>query len=253
MRYGGEAATYCPNDTGCPPQLKGKIEHFISRDAMNIESLGPETVDDYFQRGLVHDAADLYLLKVTDLCGSDRSREKSARKIIEGIEKSRQITFDRVLFALGIRFVGKVVAKNIATHFRTLEALRTASAEELLQAEGVGTIIAESILAYFSNERNLSLVERLAQAGLQMEMAQAEQASNRLEGQSIVISGTFLHHSREDYKTMIEAHGGKNVSSISKKTSFILAGDNMGPSKLEKANKLGIRLMNEDEFLQLLT
>ncbi len=252
VRYEGEAATYCPNDAACPPQLKGRIEHFISRDAMNIDSLGPETVDDYFERGLIHDVADLYKLKVTDLCGYDRSREKSAKKIIDGIASSLQVSFDRVLYALGIRFVGKVAAKTLARHFKTLEALSHATLEDLLQVEGVGAVIAQSIINYFSDERNLALVYRLAEAGVQMEMPQTELASDRLAGQSIVISGTFEHHSRDEYKAMIEAHGGKNVGSISKKTSFILAGDNMGPSKLEKAQKLGILLMSETDFLQLL-
>ena len=252
VRYEGEAAHYCPNETACPPQLKGKIEHFISRDAMNIDSLGPETVDDFFERGLIKDVAGLYDLQINQLCGADRSREKSARKIIEGINKSKEVTFDRVLFALGIRFVGKVVAKLLARHFQSIENLRSASLDELLQIEGIGTVIAQSVISYFANPANLDLVERLKSAGVQMELPQQETLSDSLAGKSIVISGTFSHHSREEYKTIIESHGGKNVGSISKKTTFILAGENMGPSKLEKAQKLGIPLMNETEFLQLI-
>lgn len=252
VRYDGESATYCPNDSACPPQLKGRIEHFISRDAMNIDSLGPETVDDYFERGLIHNIADLYDLQLIELCGFDRSREKSAHKILNGIEKSKEIPFERVLFALGIRFVGKVVAKSIARHFKTLTAVREASLDELLQVDGVGEVIAKSVIAYFHNPANCEIVERLEKAGLQTEVPQTEQLSTTLEGLSIVISGTFSHHSREEYKKMIEDNGGKNVGSISKKTSFVLAGENMGPSKLEKAGKLGIKLMNETEFLTLL-
>lgn len=252
VRYEGEAAHYCPNETACPPQLKGRIEHFISRDAMNIDSLGPETVDDYFERGLIRDAAGLYQLQIAQLCGADRSREKSARKVIEGIARSREVPFDRVLFALGIRFVGKVVAKLLARHFKSIDGLRNASADELLQVEGIGTVIAQSIKTYFANPTNLDLVERLRSAGVQMEMPEQQQLSDTLNGLSIVISGTFARHSREEYKALIEGHGGKNVGSISKKTAFILAGENIGPSKLEKAQKLGIRLVGEEEFLEMI-
>ena len=252
VRYEGEAAHYCPNDTACPPQLKGKIEHFISRDAMNIDSLGPETVDDFFERGLIEDVAGLYDLQVSQLCGADRSREKSARKIIDGINKSKEVPFDRVLFALGIRFVGKVGAKLLARHFKSIEKIETASLDDLLQVEGIGAVIAQSVKTYLANPTNQQLIERLKAAGVQMELPEQEQLSESLAGKSIVISGTFVHHSREEYKTLIESHGGKNVSSISKKTTFILAGDNMGPSKLEKAQKLGVALVNENEFLQMI-
>ncbi len=252
VRYEGEAATYCPNASACPPQLKGRIEHYITRDAMDISSLGPETVDDLFNHRLIHDAADLYDLRITDLCGMDRSREKSARKLLDGIAASRNVGFERVLYALGIRFVGKVVAKNIARHFGSMEAVSKATLEELLQTEGVGNIIAQSVVDYFSDERNLSLVNRLHAAGLQMEMEQAAKVSEALAGLNIVISGTFTQHSRDEYKALIEAHGGKNVSSISKKTSFVLAGSNMGPSKMEKAEKLGVPLKSESEFLALI-
>ncbi len=252
VRYEGEAAHYCPNDTGCPPQLKGRIEHFISRDAMNIDSLGPETVDDYFARGLVHDAADLYALRVPDLCGSDGSRRRSAEKIIRGIEASRAVPFERVLYALGIRFVGKVAAKNLAQQFRSLDALRSASLDQLLETEGVGEVIAESVTRYFADERNTVLLARLKEAGLRFEVEEKAAASDILAGQAVVISGTFARHSRDEYKELIEAHGGRNVSSISKKTSFVLAGDSMGPSKREKAEKLGVILMDEADFLRLI-
>lgn len=252
VRYEGEAAHYCPNDTACPPQLKGRIEHFISRDAMDISSLGPETVDDYYNRGLIHDAADLYNIRTDDINGAYGTRQRSAERIVEGIAQSRSVPFERVVFALGIRFVGKVVAKQLARHFGHIDALIAATPDDLLQTEGVGAVIAQSVIAYFANPTNRQFVERLRQAGLQMAVERTEAASDRLAGQTIVISGTFVHHSREEYKTLIEQHGGKNASSISKKTSFVLAGSNVGPAKLEKAAKLGIRLVNEDEFLALI-
>ena len=250
VKYPGEAAHYCPNDTACPPQLKGRIEHFICRDAMNIDTLGPETVDAYFERGLIRDAADLYSLKLSDLCGPDGARRRSAENVIRAIEESKQVPFERVLYALGIRFVGKVVAKNLARHFRSIEALAQASIDELQEAEGVGQVIASSVRTFFLNADNRHFVERLAQAGLQMQVAETQLASTLLQGQTIVISGTFTQHSREDYKKIIEAHGGKTAGSISKKTSFVLAGEAMGPSKREKAAQLGIPLLTEAEFLQ---
>ena len=250
VKYPGEAAHYCPNDTACPPQLKGRIEHFICRDAMNIDTLGPETVDAYFERGLIRDAADLYSLKLIDLCGPDGARRRSAENVIRAIEESKKVPFERVLYALGIRFVGKVVAKNLARHFRSIEALAQASIDELQEAEGVGQVIASSVRTFFLNTDNRHFVERLAQAGLQMQVAETQLASTLLQGQTIVISGTFTQHSREDYKKIIEAHGGKTAGSISKKTSFVLAGEAMGPSKREKAAQLGIPLLTEEEFLQ---
>ena len=252
VRYPGEAAHYCPNDTQCPPQLKGRIEHFISRDAMNIDSLGPETVDDYFERGLIRDAADLYNLTTADLQGDGGTRLRSAQKVIDALEASKQIPFERVLYALGIRFVGKVAAKSLARHFGSMTALCQAETEAMLEVEGIGEVIASSVHAYLAEPRNRQLVERLAQAGLQMEAGKQALASDALLGKTIVISGTFAHHSREEYKTMIEAHGGKNVGSISKKTSFVLAGEGVGPSKLEKATKLGVPLVAENEFLAML-
>lgn len=252
-RYEGEAAWYCTNDSGCAPQIKGRIEHFISRKAMNIDSMGPETVDEYYRRGLISNIADLYTLDVQQING-DGSREKSAQKIVHGIEESKAVPFERVVFALGIRFVGETSAKALARYFKTMDALADASEEELTQVEGIGEVIAKSITDYFRNQQNCEIVRRLRDYGLQMSLNDEQLArhSDRLAGQSVVISGVFAKHSRDEYKAMIELHGGKNVGSISAKTSFILAGENMGPSKLQKAQKLGIRIMSEDEFLGLL-
>lgn len=253
VRYEGEAAHYCPNDTGCPPQIKGRIEHFIARRAMNIDSLGPETVDEYYRRGLVHNIADLYTIKVQDINGSG-NRERSARKIVDGIAASKQVPFERVVFALGIRFVGETSARLLARYFKTMDALQNASMQQLMEVEGVGEVIAKSVIAYFHNPVNQDIVERLRSYGLQMQLSeeQINGASDKLAGKSIVISGVFAKHSRDEYKALIEQHGGKNVGSISGKTSFILAGDNMGPSKLQKAEKLGIPLVNEDDFLDMI-
>ena len=253
VRYEGEAAWYCPNDAGCPPQIKGRIEHFISRRAMNIDSIGPETVDDFYRQGLVHNVADLYTIDVQQING-DGSRQKSAMKIISGIEESKNVPFERVVFALGIRFVGETSGKLLARHFKNIDALMNATLEELLEIDGIGEVMAKSIITYFHNEENMQIVERLRSYGLQMALSreQIENASDLLQGKSIVISGVFQHHSRDEYKMMIEQNGGKNVGSISGKTSFILAGDNMGPSKLQKAEKLGIRIVSEDEFLEMI-
>lgn len=253
VRYEGEAAWYCPNDAGCPPQIKGRIEHFISRKAMNIDSIGPETVDDFYRQGLVHNVADLYTINVQQING-DGSRQKSAMKIVNGIEASKQVPFERVVFALGIRFVGETSGKLIARHFKNIDALKDATLEQLLEIDGIGEVMAKSIMAYFHNEQNIEIVERLRSYGLQMALSeeQTAQASDKLNGKSIVISGVFQHHSRDEYKLLIEQHGGKNVGSISGKTSFILAGDNMGPSKLQKAEKLGIQIVSEDDFLNMI-
>ncbi len=253
VRYEGEAAWYCPNDAGCPPQIKGRIEHFIARKAMNIDSLGPETVDEYYRRGIVKNVADLYSIDVQQING-DGSRTKSAQRIVNGIQKSKEVPFERVVFALGIRFVGETTARLLARHFKSLDALMAAGLEDLQEVEGVGEVMAKSIIAYFHNEENLRIVNRLREVGLRMQLSESQTAatSDKLAGQSIVISGVFTHHSRDEYKLIIEQNGGKNVGSISGKTSFILAGDNMGPSKLEKAQKLGIKIMNEDEFLDLI-
>lgn len=253
-RFDDEAAHYCTNEDSCPPQIKGKIEHFISRKAMNIEGLGPETVDLFYQEGMIGNAADLYNLREQDIARLERFGEKSAQNIMAGLEASRQVSFERVLFALGIRFVGETVAKKLARSIKNIDTLMSATKEELMAIDEIGEKIAESIIHFFSSEKNRELVARLKAAGLKMEMEAEETAavSNILEGQSIVISGVFAVHSRDEYKDIIEKNGGKNVGSISKKTSFILAGENMGPSKLEKAQKLGIKIMDEKEFLELI-
>lgn len=253
VRYEGEAAWYCPNDSGCPPQIKGRIEHFIARKAMNIESLGPETIDEYYRRGLIRNVADLYDIDVQQING-DGSRTKSAQKIVNGIRQSCQVPFERVVFALGIRFVGEISARLLARHFKNIDALMNAGLDELQEVEGIGEVMAKSIITYFHDPENLNIIRRLRNYGLQMSISdeQLSVATNKLLGKSIVISGIFEHHSRDEYKLLIEKNGGKNVGSISGKTSFILAGDNMGPSKLEKAKKLGIRIMNEDEFLSMI-
>lgn len=253
VRYEGEAAWYCPNDAGCPPQIKGRIEHFIARKAMNIDSLGPETVNEYWQRRLIHNIADLYDIEVQQING-DGSRTKSAQRIVNGIQKSKEVPFERVVFALGIRFVGETSARLLARHFKSMDALMNAGLEELQEVEGIGEVMAKSIISYFHDPENQTIIERLRGYGLQMALSEEQTmpASDKLAGQSIVISGVFAHHSRDEYKLIIEQNGGKNVGSISGKTSFILAGENMGPSKLEKAQKLGVRIVSEDEFLEML-
>lgn len=255
VRFEGEAAHYCPNETACPPQIKGKIEHFISRRAMNIDGLGPETVDMFYRLDLIKDAADLYHLTVDDIKDLDRMGQKSAENIVNGIAASRSVPFERVLFALGIRFVGETVAKKIARSFKSIDEVEQASLETLMSVDEIGEKIAQSIVSYFGNPLNRNLVERLKEAGLQFSRSEEDLSgyTDKLAGQSIVISGVFEHHSRDEYKEMIERNGGKNVGSISSKTSFILAGANMGPAKLEKAQKLGIRIMSENEFLDLLS
>ena len=253
VRYEDEAVHYCPNDTGCPPQIKGRIEHFIARRAMNIDSIGPETVDDYYRRGLVRNIADLYTIQ-KDAINASGTREKSAQKVLAGIEASKKVPFERVVFALGIRFVGETSAKLLARHFKTMEALRNASVEQLMEVDGIGEVIAKSEVTYFHNHVNEHIVDRLAVFGLQMGLSEEQltESSVKLAGKSIVISGVFAKHSRDEYKAMIERNGGKNVGSISGKTSFILAGENMGPSKLQKAEKLGIQLVDEDTFLSMI-
>ena len=254
VRYEDEAAYYCTNETACPPQIKGKIEHFISRRAMNIEGLGPETVDLFYQEGLIHDIADLYTLQTADICRLERMGEKSAENIIQGIERSKEVPYERVLFALGIRFVGETVAKKVAKAFRSIEALASTNLDDLIHVDEIGEKIAGSIIQYFANEKNRILVERLRQSGLKLEADEEDLSgySDKLKGMSIVISGVFARHSRDEYKALIEKHGGKNVGSISKKTSFILAGDNMGPSKLGKAQQLNIPIKDENEFLAMI-
>ncbi len=253
-RNEGEANHFCPNETSCPPQVMGKMEHFVSRKAMNIDSLGGETIVQLYQAGLVRNIADIYDLKKEQLIPLERMAEKSANNLIEGIEKSKQVPFERVLYAIGIRHVGETTAKKIAKKVKNLEQLLNMNKEELLSIDEVGEIIADSILAFFSQTDNQQIIQRLKNSGLQFEIneAQLQSGSDKLKDQTIVISGVFTKHSREQYKDLIELHGGKNSGSISKKTSFVLAGDNMGPEKLKKAESLGVKIINEDEFLQMI-
>ncbi len=254
MRVEGEAAIFCPNDVSCPPQIKGRIEHFISRKAMNIDGLGAETVDLLYSVGLIRDAADLYKLRIPDISRLERMGYKSAENIIRSIERSREVPFERVLFAVGIRFVGETVAKKLARAFGSMERVEKATFDELIAVDEIGEKIAQSILRFFANDQCRTLVARLKEAGLQMEVVEDEsiERTNKLAGKSIVISGVFAQHSRGEYKAMIEQHGGTNVSSISSKTSFVLAGRDMGPAKLEKAQKLGVPIVDEDTFLGML-
>ncbi|WP_418834305.1 NAD-dependent DNA ligase LigA [Parabacteroides johnsonii] len=253
MRPEGEAAHYCPNEAGCPPQIKGKIEHFVTRRAMNI-NMGPETVEDLYEAGYIKDTADLYTLEISDLLRLERWADKSARNLMASLEESKQVPFERVLYGLGIRFVGETVAKRLVAAFHSMDQLEQASFEDLIAVDEIGERIARSIIAYFADERNRNLVNRLKEYGLRMSVAEEVLAnrSEKLKGLSIVISGTFARHSRDEYKAMIEQHGGKNSGSVSGKTDYILAGDNMGPAKLEKAAKLGVKIINEDEFLNMI-
>ncbi len=253
-RIDGEAAYYCPNENGCPPQIKGKMEHFVSRKAMNIDGLGSETVALLFENKLLKDVADIYELKIPDLARLERLGAKSAQNIKLSSEASKQIPFERVLFALGIRFVGETIAKKLAYAFKTIDAIEKATIEEMVAVDEIGERIAQSVQKYFADEANVELVERLKMYGLQMSLSEdkLKPASTALSGLSIVISGTFSKHSRDEYKVMIEQNGGKNVGSVSAKTSMILAGENMGPEKLKKAESLGVKLISEDAFLALI-
>lgn len=253
VRYEGEAAHYCPNSISCPPQIKGRIEHFVSRKAMNIDGLGPETIDLFFQAGMIHDIADLYSLTVRDMARLERLGEKSARNIVLGLEKSKQVPFERVLFAIGIRFVGETVAKILARALGSMDAVANASYDELIAINEIGDKIAQSIVAFFQNPESRQLVERLTQIGLKMSVERDNgNSGTALAGKTIVISGVFEHHSREEYKSIIESNGGRNSSSISASTSFILAGSNMGPAKREKAETLGVAIISESEFLDMI-
>lgn len=254
VRNEDEAAYYCPNDDNCPPQIKGKIAHFVSRKAMNITGLGDETISLLYEKGLIGNVADIYTLKETDLSTLERLGEKSAKNIISAIETSKQVPYENVLFALGIRYVGETVAKRLAKTFRSIESLAKASFEELVQVDEIGEMIAKSVVSYFSKEEHKTLINRLQEAGLQLssEAKEAELKSSKLEGKTIVISGVFYKHSRDEYKEIIEQNGGKNSGAISAKTSFVLAGDNMGPAKKDKADKLGIPSVSEDDFLAML-
>lgn len=250
----GEAKHFCPNETGCPPQIKGKIIHFISRKAMNIDGMGEETVELFYNKGLIKDIAHLYSLEMTQIAELERLGEKSAQRIIDGLEASKQVPFERVLFALGIRFIGETVAKLLVKAFKNVDALMNATVEQLTDVNEIGERIAQSLVDWFAVPQNRTLVERLRAVGLQFELSEAQLAgtSDKLAGLSIIISGTFEKHSREELKAMIEQHGGKNVGSISKNTSYMLAGDNVGPSKLEKVQKLGIPIISEDDFLGMI-
>ncbi|WP_293739131.1 NAD-dependent DNA ligase LigA [uncultured Parabacteroides sp.] len=253
VRPEGEAAHYCPNEAGCPPQIKGKIEHFVTRRAMNI-NMGPETVEDLYEAGYVKNTADIYTLEISDLLRLERWAEKSARNLMTSLEESKQVPFERVLYGLGIRFVGEAVAKRLVSVFHSMEQLEQASFEDLIAVDEIGERIAQSIIAYFADDRNRTLVNRLKEYGLQMSVSEKVLAnrSEKLKGLSIVISGTFAKHSRDEYKAMIEQHGGKNSGSVSGKTDYILAGENMGPAKLEKAAKLGVKVIGEEEFLNMI-
>ena len=254
VRMEGEAAWRCPNEAGCPPQIKGKMEHFVSRKAMNIDGLGSETIDLLYSQGLLHNIADIYALQQEDIARQERLGEKSAQNMLAGIEQSKQVPWARVLFALGIRMVGETTAKKIARRFPSIDQLQWATMEQLTAIDDVGEQIANNIIAYFNSLSNLEIINRLRQAGVQMESQEEEQQpqSDILQGKSIVVSGVFSRHSRDEYKAMIEAHGGKNVGSVSKKTSFILAGENMGPEKRKKADALGVAMLTEEEFLLML-
>ena len=254
VRYEGEAAHYCPNEMGCPPQIKGRIEHYISRRAMDIDGLGPETIDLFYRLGMVRTVADLYSLNESEIASLERLGEKSARNIIEAVDRSLQVPFERVLFALGIRFVGETVAKKLANSFVSIEALKSATLDDLVGVDEIGPRIAQSVRAYFENEQNRNLIKRLEEAGVQMRISEDRLSgfTDKLDGDTIVISGTFTHHSRDEYKQMIEQHGGKNTGSVSAKTTYLLAGENMGPAKLEKARKLGIKIISEEDFLQII-
>ena len=253
VRVEGEAAWRCPNEASCPPQIKGKMEHFVSRKAMNIDGLGSETIDLLYSQGLLKNIADIYALTQDDIAKQERLGEKSAQNMLAGIEASKQVPWARVLFALGIRMVGETTAKKIAKRFPSIDQLQWATEEQLTSIDDVGEQIAKNVIAYFNDLGNLEIINRLREAGVQMESTEEEQTpqSNLLEGKSIVVSGVFAKHSRDEYKAMIEAHGGKNVGSVSKKTSFILAGENMGPEKRKKAESLGVEILTEEQFLEI--
>lgn len=254
IRFEGEAAHYCPNDNACPPQIKGKMEHFVSRKAMNIDGLGSETIHLLFENGLLKDIADIYELKVADLARLERLGNKSAQNIKTSCEKSKEVPFERVVFALGIRFVGETVAKKLALAFKNIETLENATYDELIAVDEIGDRIAQSVLKYFADERNVMMLSRLKSHGLTMSVSEDkfQKAGDALQGLTFVISGTFSFHSRDEYKNLIEQNGGKNVGSVSSKTSYILAGENMGPEKLKKAESLGVQLINEADFLKMI-
>ena len=252
VRFEGEAKHYCPNQSDCPPQIIGRIEHFVKRKAMDIEGLGGETIELLWQNGMLRDIADIYHLDPVQLASLPRLGEKSAANILEGVRRSKDVPFERVLFALGIRFVGETTAKYIATHFLSLDAIAAASAEELAEAEEVGDKIARSITEYFADDNNRRIIESLREAGLKFDMEIKQPTSNTLLGKSVVISGKFVGRSRDDMKALVEEHGGKNLAAVSANVDFIVAGENMGPAKRQKAEKLGVRILSEEEFMALI-
>lgn len=252
VRYEGEAKHFCPNSTECKPQIIGRIVHFVSRKAMDIEGLGGETIELLWENGMLKDIADIYDLNPQQLAALPRLGDKSAANILDGVRASKSVPFERVLFALGIRFVGETTAKYIATHFRTLDAIAAATVEELSEAEEVGAKIAVAITEYFADEHNRSIVERLKSAGLKFEIEEKQRSSNTLEGKSVVISGKFVGRSRDDMKALVEEHGGRNLAAVSANVDFIVAGENMGPAKRQKAEKLGVTILNEEEFMALI-
>ena len=252
VRYEGEAKHYCPNASGCKPQIVGRIEHFVKRKAMDIEGLGGETIELLWENGLIRNISDIYYLDPVQLAALPRLGEKSAANILEGARRSKEVAFERVLFALGIRFVGETTAKYLASHFRTLDAIAHASVEELSEAEEVGAKIADAIVEYFASEENLQIIERLRSAGLQFEVKDKVRESNALEGKSVVISGKFAGMSRDDMKALVEKHGGRNLAAVSANVDFVVAGDNMGPAKRQKAEKLGVRIIDESEFMAMI-
>ena len=253
IRKEGEAQHFCPNELGCPPQIKGKMEHFIGRKAMNVDGLGAETVQQFYDAGLVRNVADLYELTYEQVVSLERMADKSATNLLAGLEASKSVAFPRVLFALGIRYVGETVAKKLAKHFKSIDALMTASLEELIAVDEIGERIAESVINFFSDERNREIVSRLKTHELQFEVEESDApSSNVLDGKSFVVSGVFSQFSRDEIKAAVEQHGGKNVGSISKKTDYVLAGDKMGPSKLKKAEDLGIPIISEEEFIEMI-
>ena len=253
IRKEGEAQHYCPNETACPPQVKGKIAHFISRKAMNIDGLGEETIEVLFDKGLIKDISGLYHLTFDQLLELDRMGEKSANNLLKGVEASKQISFERVLFGLGIRFVGETVAKKLAHAFGNMDALKQANFDELIDVEEIGEKIAISVQHYFQDSANLALIDRLKEIGLSFETIKKEQASAVLIGKVLVVSGTFETFSRDEIKELIERNGGKVGSSVSSKTDFLIAGANMGPAKLKTATNLGVVIISEDEFIKLIS
>jgi DNA ligase (NAD+) len=253
VRVEGEAKHFCPNSGECKPQIIGRIEHFVKRKAMDIEGLGGETIELLWENGLIRDISDIYYMDAHMLAALPRLGDKSAANIMDGVRRSKDVPFERLLFALGIRYVGETTAKYLAEHFRTLDAIAAATLEELAEAEEVGAKIAESIVDYFATEDNRRIVERLRQAGLQLEIKEKVRASNALEGKSVVISGKFAGLSRDDMKSMVEQHGGRNLAAVSANVDFIVAGDNMGPAKRQKAEKLGIKILTLEEFMAIIS